>query len=249
MYVSFIVGVLGAILGSFICVIAERIYTGQSFIKGKSRCNSCNKHLRTIDLVPVVSWIIARGRCLRCKSKIPFTYLLIELALAVSFGAAYLTFGATLSLALFLLALCIATFVVVYDMRHTVVPLYASASLALVSLIFAYTHFLGTDFFGPALILAGTVTFIFVALHVGSKGRAMGLGDAPIAFSLAMLTFPYSLTGLVVSFWIGALYGIGVLLVRRSGPTMGIEVPFVPFLVLGHLLAFFFSWNLFSLVS
>ena len=249
MYIGFLFAILGAILGSFICVIAERIYTGQSFVKGKSRCNSCNMSLRTIDLVPVISWIVARGRCLRCKSKIPFTYLLIEIALAVSFGAAYLTFGVSLALPLFLLALCIATFVVVYDLRHTVVPLYASASLALVSLVFAYIHFLGTDFFAQALILAGVVTLAFVALHVGSRGRAMGLGDAPIAFSLAMLTFPYSLTGLVVSFWIGALYGIGVLLARRGGPTMGIEVPFVPFLVLGHLLAFFFSWNLFSLVS
>lgn len=247
MYAGVLFGFLGAILGSFICVVAERIHTGQSFVKGKSRCNSCNKELRGIDLVPVVSWVIAQGRCLRCKSKIPATYLLVELALGLSFASAYSLFGPTLPFALFLSALCVATFVVVYDMRHTVVPTYASLGLALTSLIFASVTLGIGPLLGSALVLAGVVAFLFVALHVLSKGRAMGLGDAPIAFSLALLTFPYSLTGLVVSFWIGALYGVSVLLVRRGGPTMGIEVPFVPFLVLGHLLAFFFSWNLFSL--
>jgi prepilin signal peptidase PulO-like enzyme (type II secretory pathway) len=249
MYVSILFGVLGTILGSFICVLAERIHTGQSFVKGKSRCNSCNRELRSIDLVPVLTWVIARGRCLRCKSKIPFTYLLIELTLGLAFAFSYLHFGPTTSLLIFLLALCIATFVVVYDLRHTVVPVYASMSLAIVSLLFSGVT-LGTGpLLGSALILAGCIALFFTALHIGSKGRAMGLGDAPIAFSLALLTFPYSLTGLVVSFWVGALYGVTVLLARRRGPTMGIEVPFVPFLVIGHLLAFFFSWNLFSIVS
>jgi prepilin signal peptidase PulO-like enzyme (type II secretory pathway) len=76
----------------------------------------------------------------------------------------------------------------------------------------------------------------------------MGLGDAPVAFSLALLVgSAYAFAGLIFSFWIGALFGIGLLLARRGGPTMGIEVPFVPFLAAGFLLAYFTQWNPFPL--
>jgi prepilin signal peptidase PulO-like enzyme (type II secretory pathway) len=72
----------------------------------------------------------------------------------------------------------------------------------------------------------------------------MGLGDAPVALALALLAGPgLALAGLLFSFWIGALVGIAILVSRPKGHRMGIEVPFVPFLAAGYLLAFFTRWN------
>ena len=72
----------------------------------------------------------------------------------------------------------------------------------------------------------------------------MGLGDAPIALGLSLLVgFGAAFSGLIFSFWIGALCGILILVLRRGGPRMGIEVPFVPFLAAGYLLAYFTQWN------
>jgi prepilin signal peptidase PulO-like enzyme (type II secretory pathway) len=92
-------------------------------------------------------------------------------------------------------------------------------------------------------MIAGAIALFFFLLHVLSSGRAMGLGDAPVALALSLMAGTQAIAGLLFSFWIGALYGIFVLSTRRGGPRMGIEVPFVPFLALGFLLALFTAWN------
>jgi prepilin signal peptidase PulO-like enzyme (type II secretory pathway) len=96
---------------------------------------------------------------------------------------------------------------------------------------------------GITLIIAGIISAFFFIMHVASGGRAMGLGDAPVALALSILVGSHAFPGLLFSFWVGALYGIIVLSTRRGGPRMGIEVPFVPFLAIGYLLAFFTAWN------
>jgi prepilin signal peptidase PulO-like enzyme (type II secretory pathway) len=171
----------------------------------------------------------------------------LELSLALLFALSYVTLGFSLALVVFLLALAILAFVVVYDIRHTVVPLEGSVTLFFLSVVFLFVRAPSGTALGEALIIAGTIGIGFLALHVFSGGKAMGLGDAPIAFSLSLLVAPYAVPGLLFSFWIGALFGIAILFMRRGGPKMGIEVPFVPFLAAGFLLAYFTGWNPLSL--
>jgi prepilin signal peptidase PulO-like enzyme (type II secretory pathway) len=71
----------------------------------------------------------------------------------------------------------------------------------------------------------------------------MGLGDAPVALALSLVAGTNAFSGLLFSFWIGAVIGIGILALYPRGHRMGIEVPFVPFLAAGYLLAFFTQWN------
>jgi leader peptidase (prepilin peptidase)/N-methyltransferase len=234
---------LGAVLASFLCVIAERIYTGQSWLKGRSRCNSCRRTLDGLDLVPVFSWIVFRGRCRTCRGKVPVTYALIEAALGISFVVSFITLGLTLPLFIFLAALLVLTFIVVYDLRHTIVPWGSSLLLALLSLLFAYVHTPNLHALGTIIVVAFVIGLAFFLLHVLSRGRAMGLGDAPIAFSLSVLVGSAAVPGLLFSFWIGGVVGILILVLRRGGPKMGIEAPFVPFMAVGYLLAFFTQWN------
>jgi prepilin signal peptidase PulO-like enzyme (type II secretory pathway) len=99
------------------------------------------------------------------------------------------------------------------------------------------------DVLGTTLFTAGMIGLAFLLLHLLSGGRAMGLGDAPVALSLSLLCAPYAFSGVLFSFWIGAIIGIAILVMRRGGPRMGIEVPFVPFLAAGYLLAYFIQWN------
>ncbi len=234
---------LGAITGSFVGVIAERLNTGQSFVTGRSRCNSCARPLGPRDLVPVFSWIIARGRCFTCGARVPWQYLVLELLLGSAFAYAYGAIGLTLALVPFLIALATLAFIVVYDLRHTIVPPTASVVLSLSALAYLLLQGLAGPFLGEALLTAGCIALFFFLMHVLSGGRAMGLGDAPVAFALSLLVFPYAVSGLLFSFWIGGLYGVIVLVSRRGGPRMGIEVPFVPFLAAGYLLAYLIEWN------
>ncbi len=242
--------IAGAIFGSFAGVIAERLNTGQSFTSGRSRCNSCARALGPADLVPVLSWLASLGRCRSCEARVPMAYALLELALGALFALAYAKVGLTIALAPLLLALFILAVIIVYDIRHTIVPPVLSFLLFVASLAYAYLSSAGMAAFGLALMVAGIIAAFFFLLHVGSGGRAMGLGDAPIALSVSLIAAGNALAGLLFSFWIGALYGVLILVLRRGGPKMGIEVPFVPFLAAGFLLAYFTGWNpLFSVLA
>lgn len=234
---------LGAILGSFAGVVAERLHTGQSWSRGRSRCSSCTTMLKTHELLPIVSYLLLLGRCRTCKAKIPPTLLGVEVALAGAFALAYLSIGFSVPLLFFFASLTILGVLVLYDMKHSIVPTELSILLFVFSFLFLLLTYPTLSALGSSLLTAGIIGSGFLSAHLLSRGRAMGLGDAPVAFSLSLLVAPYAVAGLLLSFWIGALIGILILVLRRGGPTMGIEVPFVPFLALGYILAFFIEWN------
>jgi prepilin signal peptidase PulO-like enzyme (type II secretory pathway) len=238
---------LGAIFASFTTVISERVYTGQSWLQGRSRCNSCRRTLTGIDLVPVFSWLSFGGRCRTCRSKVPGQYAVSEALLGTLFVISYIHFGLTPVLPVMLLLLCVLLFVVLYDLRHTVVPPWSSTAIIALGLLVEFlTKTSWNEFLLNVLISAG-IALGFFLLYALSRGRAMGLGDTPMALGLALMAGSNAISGLLYSFWIGALIGIGILVMRRGGPTMGIEVPFVPFLAAGFLLALFTQWNVFLL--
>jgi prepilin signal peptidase PulO-like enzyme (type II secretory pathway) len=164
------------------------------------------------------------------------------LVLGVVFALAYGVLGIGIPLAVFLVATLLLAFVVLYDVRHTIVPLETTAVLAVLAAGFTWLTL--PYLFVQTILLACGIALVFVLLHVFSGGRAMGLGDAPVALALSLLVgAPAAIPGFLFSFWIGALVGIGILVARPGGPTMGIQVPFVPFLAAGYLLAYFTAWN------
>lgn len=234
---------LGAIVGSFCGVVAERLHTGQSWSRGRSRCSSCTTTLKTHELLPIFSYVFLLGRCSTCRAKIPVTLLFVEIALAGMFALAYVSLGFSVPFIFFLSALSLLAILVLYDLKHSIVP----SELSLLLFVFSFLYLLLTydtlSMLGSSLLTAGLIGAGFFLLHFLSRGKAMGLGDAPVAFSLSLLVAPYAFSGLLFSFWIGALIGILILVLRRGGPTMGIEVPFIPFLALGYILAFFIEWN------
>lgn len=235
---------LGSIIASFTAVIAERLHTGQSWVKGRSACNSCSRELSAHDLVPVFSWLIARGRCRTCGVRIPASYTIGEAVLGTLFVLAYLKLGLSLALLVLLGLFSVLAFVVLYDLRHTVVPSIASSLLVILSATYAVLVSGGAEQLGQSLVVAGGIGLAFFLLHFASKGRLMGLGDSPIALALALMTGgSLAFAGLLFSFWIGAVIGIGILVAAPKGHRMGIEVPFVPFLAAGYVLAYFTQWN------
>jgi prepilin signal peptidase PulO-like enzyme (type II secretory pathway) len=235
--------ILGAILASFAGVISERLNTGQSWIAGRSRCNSCNRVLTGRDLVPVLSWLASRGRCWSCKAPVPYRYALAECILAVVFYASALKLGPTLALVLLLTSFFILAVVVLYDLRHTIVPMELSLLLVLTSGAYLFATHPSLQEVSMTLMTAGAIGLGFFLMHALSSGRWMGLGDAPIALALSLIAGPQALAGLLFSFWIGAVIGIFILVLTPAGHRMGIEVPFVPFLASGYLLAYFTQWN------
>lgn len=244
---TFAFALLGAITASFAGVVAERIHTGHSFVTGRSACDSCGTLLKAHELVPILSWLLAEGRCRTCGSRIPFRHAAFEAALALVFALAYGRLGLTLPLIPFLVACAVLMFLVLYDLRHTIVPMAPVVALILAALGFSLLAAMGPHQLGLWLMGAGLIGLGFLLAFLLSRGRAMGLGDAPVALALALLAGPMMLSGLLFSFWIGAAIGIIVLVASPKGHRIGIEVPFVPFLAAGFLLAIFTQWTPFLL--
>ncbi|MEK7515850.1 MAG: prepilin peptidase [Patescibacteria group bacterium] len=241
--------IFGAIVASFVGVVSGRLYTGQGFLTGRSRCDACNAQLSALSLVPVVSYFVSGGRARCCGARLSLISPLTEFLLGALFVLSYFNLGLTLSLLFFLLSLSVLLALVLYDLAHQILPsslltVFVAASAAtgfLLALSFSafYSSFVTAFFIAASLAL----------IHFFSRGRAMGLADAPFAFGLALLAGPSAFAGFIFSFWIGAVIGIALLYKRPAGSRMGVEVPFAPYLATGFLLAYFTQWNPFVFVA
>jgi len=287
--VYFFVFMFGAIIGSFLNVVILRFNTGVGK-QGRSHCLSCAVSLAWYDLVPVASFFVLGRRCRSCRGLISSQYPIVEISTAVLFLLTYLSiivrvegfaghpvlfaFSSIPALAwfnlLFFFAVwCLLMVIVVYDIRHTIIPdvfVYALAMLALVRLaLFAFIqHTTGSALL--SFVLSGPLLALpFFLIWYFSRGRAMGFGDVKLALPIGWIFgISQSITIFVLSFWIGAIVGIGLLvrsmmyaylhkrkkhLSRGSARvTMKSEVPFAPFLILAMVLVFFFHLD-FSAIS
>ena len=259
---ALVFAIFGAIIGSFLNVVVLR--HGVKTILGRSACASCAHELEAVDLVPIVSWLALRGKCRFCGSRISAQYPLVEASTAILFGCIG---AAPIALSLQLLALPVVALLVAisaYDILHGIIPDAWSYALAFFSLIFSLA-FLGSvhelSAFTP-LFLAGPASALpFAALWFVSGGRAMGLGDAKLAWGIGWLLGPlYAFVAVVLAFVIGAIVSVGILLPLSSsrfwnmlgaitptktsrklswGFTMKSEVAFGPFLAAACLIVWF----------
>lgn len=259
----FFIFCLGAIVGSFLNVVILRYNTGRH-VTGRSGCPHCGRQLRWFELIPLVSFLVQMGKCRACESKISKQYPLVELLTALLFVLTYWSFGiensSTLLFSLVIWSLLVV--ILVYDMRHKIIPdvfVYSFIALSFIAL-FIPAH-IGESFSTPSLsiLFAGPLIALpFALLWFVSGGRWMGLGDAKLALGIGwVLGLTGGLSALFFAFWIGAVVSITLVCIdyvrsahsrALSGAhgrfTMKSEVPFAPFLILGFAIVFFFHTNL-----
>lgn len=239
---------LGVILGSFLNALVFRFNTGRGFFRsmnGRSRCMHCRHTLGALDLIPLFSYLALGGRCRYCRARVSVQYPLVELCAGVLSLLLWIQFSSNIFLyTLWLLVWLIILFIVVYDVRHMIIPWSASLTLlvfALLLLVVGERYDMWSLIAGPALALP-----LFL-ISLVSHGKWMGWADSLFELSLGwLLGFTVGLTGLMLAIWSGALVGIGIMWVsKRATITMKSEIPFAPFLALGAALAFFFHVDFF----
>ena len=240
--------VFGAIVASFIGVLVARLNTGQSFLTGRSHCDACNSLLSPFSLVPILSHVASRGNAHCCGARLSLVAPLTEILLGTLFVLAYLTLGLSVALPFMLISFSVLLALVLYDLAHQILPFSLLGVFVVVAILTGFLISSTAADFLQTLFMASLIALSLAAIHFFSRGRAMGLADAPLSFGLSILVGPVAFTGFVFSFWIGAVIGIVLLLKRPKGSRMGVEVPFAPFLVAGFLLAYFTQWNLFIFI-
>ena len=234
---------LGLVVGSFLNVVIHRVPLGESVVKPRSRCPGCGSEISPRDNIPVISWILLKGKCRNCAEPISARYPAVEILTALVFCAMALRFGYDWVLPAFLYLGAVGVALALIDLDVKRLP----DALTLPSYV------VGAVLLGAASVANGEpgvmiraglgalalFVFYFILLVVYPAG--MGFGDVKLAgvlgLYLAYLGWGSLVVGGFLGFLLGAVVGGGLMLIRRAGrKTM---IPFGPFMLAGALLAIF----------
>jgi len=260
---SILIFIFGTIIGSFLNVVILRHGTGMG-LGGRSRCATSGKVLKWYELIPVVSFIIQKGRSRYTGAKLSIQYPLVELATGflflISFQQASIMFGlfnaVPLLLVFIFLALCSVYIILVsvYDIRHMIIPnefIYPLLALSLVPLFVSLQPFhVSLPTFWQ--IVSGPLAAVpFLFLWFVSRGRWMGFADAKIALLMGwFLGVGKALVAVMLGFWMGAVVGIFVFLYSKYILKKTVRhIPFGPFLLVGLILTFLYNINIHTLIT
>lgn len=268
--------IVGVCLGSFLNVVLYRFDTGLG-VKGRSMCMSCSKKLGVFELVPIVSYVMLRGKCRGCRTSISLQYPLVELAaglivLAASWSALELL---PMHPALFILWSVVASLVglvllaiFVYDLRHMLIPdmfsyLFIASSFVLTVVRTQLPASMVWALSGDGEIVRHIVAAVLVAapllvIWLATRGRGLGLGDVILAIGMGMLLgMSQGFAALMLAFWIGAAFAICYVLYvhvqgKRGGSVESLRkkaIPFGPFLIIATVLVFVCSISFMDVVN
>lgn len=250
MFLFFIL-LLGLFIGSFLNVLIDRLPKEES-IKGRSHCEKCKKTLKWYDLIPLLSFIMLKGKCRYCSAPLSFYYPIIELTTGIMFALTFYFFGIMnhelrimdLGYYLFLISGLIVIFFV--DLKYGIIPDKIIFPAIVVS--FIYLFFIHNSLFLIHLFSAFGASLFFLLLFLVTQGRGMGFGDVKFAFLMGLiLGFPNIIIGLYAAFLTGAIVGC-ILVLWRKKRIRGTAIPFGPFLAIGTLSAIFFGGKLLQTV-
>jgi leader peptidase (prepilin peptidase)/N-methyltransferase len=229
-------GVLGAIVGSFLNVVSYRLPRHESLISPASHCPKCGTPVKPYDNIPILSWLLLRGRCRSCAAPISPRYPLVEaLTAALCVGAVLAhtsASGVALSVALILLVVPAA----LIDLEHRIIPNRLTALGAVLALAIG----LALDPAGePERLIAGAGAGGLLLLAALAYPGGMGMGDVKLAGVMGLFLGRAVAPAILVALLAGVL--VGVMIIAEKGASQGRKtaVPFGPFLALGALVGVF----------
>lgn len=244
---------LGVCLGSFVNALVWRLKTKRNFISGRSMCVHCHHQLAPLDLIPVFSWLILKGRCRYCNKPISWQYPVVELAVGLLFAISFLLWPAPLEqwfqitqFGLWLAMLVILVALFVYDVRWLLLPdklTYPLIALGLImgilSLVFGQ-HLPVQQILLEILYGALSIGGFYGLLFVISKGKWVGLGDAKLGLALGLAVgWQLGLLTLVLANLLGTAFVLPGLLSKKLTRTS--KIPFGPFLIAAFIITALFG--------
>ncbi|HFC36222.1 MAG TPA: prepilin peptidase [Candidatus Moranbacteria bacterium] len=251
----------GLMIGSFLNVIVYRLRLAETIL-GRSYCPHCKAKIRWYDNIPLLSFILLKAKCRDCGEAISWRYPIIELFTGIVFALVakyFLAIPDVMSywrVGFVLIIFSLFIVLLAYDWQFMEMPM--TIFWILLAVIFVYLlfnsyveHLVGLSLLQLSIvsgILGGIIAWLFFFVLVFfSKEKWMGWGDVYVGFlSGLFLGWQNIFMGLLLSFMIGSLYAVGVLLFKRGN--LKTQVPFIPFLVMGTMITFFVI-NLFPLIS
>jgi leader peptidase (prepilin peptidase)/N-methyltransferase len=227
-----LIGVSGAAVGSFLNVVIYRLPRGESLVTPGSRCPGCRTALRARDNVPVLSWLLLRGRCRSCAAPISPRYPVVELLTAAAFVAVALARGVDAGLLLELPFAAILIAIAGIDLEHRIVPNRIIVPAAAFGIAVAAVIEPGQL---PELLLAGAAAFAALLAAALAYPGGMGMGDVKLAGVMGLYLGVAVAPAMLAAFAAGALVGVAIMAREGTGARKR-AVPFAPFLAAGGLI-------------
>ncbi|MDE2823565.1 MAG: prepilin peptidase [Chloroflexota bacterium] len=238
---------MGASVGSFLNVVADRLPSGKSVVTPRSHCQGCARPIPVRDLLPVLSYLWLRGRCSHCRQRIPTRVIAVEVLVGALFAASYLKFGWGAPVVVACAGVTLLMVVAVIDLEHRLIPnrlvVPAVAVLAVLApfwpelgieraLVFEQVHL---SSLANSLAAGGGALLVFLAVKAAYPA-GMGAGDVKMAGMLGLLVgYP----GIAVALWTAVVVGgvVAVGLLALGGRSRKDAMPFGPFLSAGGIVA------------
>ena len=234
-YYSIIFFIFGTILSSFYNVVGFRLPRGESIVFPPSHCPKCNHRLSAIELIPILSFIIQKGKCKNCNEKISWFYPLFELFGGILFTLAYLSFGMTPELVIALTFISLTLIIMVSDYNYMII----NDSVLIIFTIMLVIEIFFIRGFNTLLasLISGIICFIvmFLIKKLGDflfKKESMGGGDIKLMFIFGLM---FGIAAGLSTIFIGALIGLPISLIILYRNKSHV-IPFGPFLCLGSLI-------------
>lgn len=232
--------IIGAVLGSFYMVVGDRLPNNESIVTPRSHCSKCNHILSWYELIPIVSYIIQRGKCKNCHTKLSISYMLIEILSGTLFALSYYLYGFNYEFFMSIIISSLLIIIYVSDFKYLIIndePLIIAITLSIITNFV----FLGT-IKGLYLIISGLVMFIFMYLvklfgDKAFKRESLGGGDIKLAFFIGCtLGLRLAFVSLIIASFLALPYASYYVVKKQER-----EIPFGPFLITGVLITFMLS--------
>ncbi len=240
--------IFGAVMGSFYHVVATRLSNNESIISPPSHCPKCGSRLKWYENIPIISYMIQKGKCRNCHSKIPISYWIVEVATGLLFAVCYHSFGLSIKLLIALVFVSSLITVIVSDIEYMII---LDEVLLFATLVIAIIYIFGVGLEEAALhIYSGIGAFLamYAVKLLGDKAfkkESLGGGDIKLMFLFGMvLGLPMSICTIFLATFIAFPIALFILFSDKEN-----IIPFGPFLSMAAILLLVTKWNFWDILN
>ncbi len=245
--------VFGAVMGSFYHVVATRLSNDESIISPPSHCPKCNHRLKWYENIPIISYMIQKGKCRNCHSKIPISYWIVELATGLLFSVCFHSFGFSLKLIISLIFVSSLITVIVSDIEYMII---LDEVLMFSTVLIMVVYFIGNGFSQNGLMASlksfysgvGAFLIMYAVKILGDKmfkKESLGGGDIKLMFLFGLvLGIPMSVCTIFLATFIAFPIALFILLSDKEN-----VIPFGPFLSMAAILILVTKWDLMDILK
>lgn len=250
-YFTIVSFIMGTVLGSFFNVCIYRIPNKESIVNPPSHCYNCNNKLKALDLVPILSWTLLRGKCRYCGQEISSRYALVELLTGILYVLVYKMYGLNIIALYYILLISLLLIITFIDIDHYIIPdgliIFGSVGAVIFNILGQGISI--KDSLLGSIICGGGMLVLIHLIELIIKKEAMGGGDIKLFGMVGLfLGLKLGLLTILLSVYIGAICGVcSVIYSKIKKKEINTIIPYGPFISLGALISVLYGSNIINL--